>query len=85
MPTMTANSSGSTTPAVAPMPATMMPTSPRGTIPRPTTLASRAPIGRARRARRRAYFVTNASTVRPASSAERPDVGERAEIDLRCR
>jgi hypothetical protein len=33
MPTITANSSSSTTPAEAPMPATMMPTSPRGTMP----------------------------------------------------
>ena len=48
IPTTTANSSASTTPSAAPIEATTIPTSPRGTMPTPTIAASLRPSGRAR-------------------------------------
>ena len=68
IPTMIANSSPSIVPVALPIPATMIPTSPRGTIPTPTNVASRRPM-RSAPTYAPANFVTTASSVTPASSS----------------
>ena len=82
IPTTTANSSASTTPSAAPIEATTIPTSPRGTMPTPTI----ARFGAAQRprapGRRGPAWSTAARAVIAASSQQGVAAQQRAEVEL---
>ena len=69
IPTTTANSSASTTPSAAPIEATTIPTSPRGTMPTPTIAASLPAEAARRQVGGDRAWSTTASAVIAASSS----------------